>query len=82
MQTRIHATTTGAALLVLGLVHLLLPASLLAAARAGYGRLLNVEFTPDPKAVRRVRLVGLVMLAAGTVVSAADETVSVVVERT
>lgn len=82
MQLRIHATTTGAGLILLGLVHLLAPGPLLAAARTGYDRLLNVEFVPDPAAMRRVRLVGLVMLAVGTVVGAVDETVSVGIERT
>lgn len=82
MHLRIHATTTGAGLILLGLAHLLVPGPLLAAARVGYDRLLNVEFAPDAAAVRRVRFVGLVMLAVGTVVSAIDETVSVGVERT
>jgi hypothetical protein len=82
VQLRIHATTTGAGLILLGLVHLMAPGPLLAAARTGYDRLLNVEFVTDPAAVRRVRLVGLVMLAVGTVVGAVDETVSVGIERT
>jgi hypothetical protein len=82
VQLRIHATTTGAGLILLGLAHLMAPGPLLAAARTGYDRLLNVEFVTDPAAVRRVRLVGLVMLAVGTVVGAVDETVSVGIERT
>lgn len=82
MQLRLHATTTGAGLILLGLAHLLVPGPLLAAASTGYERVLNVEFVPDAGAVRRVRFVGLVMLAVGTVVSAIDETVSVGVERT
>jgi hypothetical protein len=82
VQLRIHATTTGAGLILLGLAHLMAPGPLLAAARTGYDRLLNVEFVTDPTAVRRVRLVGLVMLAVGTVVGAVDETVSVGIERT
>lgn len=79
---RIRATTTGAGLILLGLLHLLAPGPLLAAARAGYDRLLNAEFTADSGTTRRVRFVGLVMLAVGTVVSAIDETVSVGTERT
>lgn len=82
MQLRIHATTTGAGLVLLGLAHLLVPGPLLAVARAGYDRLLNVEFVPDATAIRRVRFVGLVMLAVGTVVGAIDESVSVGIERT
>jgi hypothetical protein len=82
VQLRIHATTTGAGLILLGLAYLMAPGPLLAAARTGYDRLLNVEFVTDPAAVRRVRLVGLVMLAVGTVVGAVDETVSVGIERT
>jgi hypothetical protein len=82
MQLRIHATTTGAGFILLGLAHLLLPKPLLGAARTGYDRLLNVEFVPDAAAIRRVRFVGLVMLAVGTIVGATDETVSVGVERT
>jgi hypothetical protein len=82
VQLRIHATTTGAGLILLGLAHLMAPGPLLAAARTGYDRLLNVEFVTDSAAVRRVRLVGLVMLAVGTVVGAVDETVSVGIERT
>lgn len=82
MTVRIRATTTGAGLILLGLVHLLAPGPLLAAARAGYDRLLNVEFVADAAATRRVRFVGLVMLAVGTIVGAIDETISVGVERT
>ena len=82
MQVRIHATTTGAGLILLGLLHLLAPEPLLAAVRVGYDRLLNAEFASDSGTTRRVRLIGLVMLAVGTVVSAIDETVSVGTEGT
>lgn len=46
-----------------GVAHLLIPGRLLAVARAGY-RLLDVEFRPGETATRRVRAVGLGMLAA------------------
>jgi len=45
-----------------GLVHLLVPARLLAMAEWGYDRVLAIDFDPRPNATRRVRLVGLVML--------------------
>jgi len=47
---------------VAGIVHLLVPNRLLAAAEWGYDRVLAVEFTPRPSATRRVRLIGLLML--------------------
>ena len=48
-----------------GLVHLLVPGLLLRAGRWSYRLFLRVEFDPKPGAKRRVRLVGLVFLAAG-----------------
>ncbi|MFB6281294.1 MAG: hypothetical protein ABEH40_04690 [Haloferacaceae archaeon] len=45
-----------------GIVHVVAPDRLLAAARRGY-RLLDVEFRPGPTATARVRLVGAGMLA-------------------
>lgn len=81
MKFRIHATTIGAGLILLGLVHLLLPRPLLAAARTGYDRLLNIDFSPETGTTHRVRFVGLLMLAIGTIVSAVDETVSIATDK-
>ncbi|WP_049936651.1 hypothetical protein [Haloplanus natans] len=51
-----------------GVVHLLVPARLLATARWGYDRVLAVEFVPRPNATRRVRLLGLLMVAGSALV--------------
>lgn len=52
-----------------GLVHLAVPARLLALARRGYDRVLAVGFRPRENAPRRVRLVGVVMLVAAPVLA-------------
>jgi hypothetical protein len=51
-----------------GIVHLLVPERLLAAAEWGYDRVLAVDFTPRPAASRRVRLVGVLMLGGAALV--------------
>jgi len=51
-----------------GVVHLLVPARLLATARWGYDRVLAVEFAPRPNATRRVRLIGLLMIVGSALV--------------
>ena len=53
---------------VAGIVHLLVPNRLLAAAEWGYDRVLAVEFTPRPSATRRVRLIGLLMVVGSALV--------------
>jgi len=58
------ATLLPAALAVAGIVHLLFPRVLLRTARLGYDRLLAVEFHPRERAPRRVRAVGVLLLAA------------------
>ena len=50
-----------------GLVHLLVPGLLLRSAELGYRLVLQVEFDPKPGAKRRVRLVGVGLLALGAV---------------
>lgn len=80
-MVRIDATTAGGGLIAVGLAHLLAPGSLLTAARHSYKRLLTVDFDADERTERRVRAIGLVMLAVGTVVAAADRSVSVVLKE-
>lgn len=55
----------GATLLVAGVFHLLVPGLLLSTARIGYERVLGVRFRPRSNATRRVRVVGLGMIATG-----------------
>jgi hypothetical protein len=55
-------------LLAAALLHLLVPGRLLALARVAYRLALRVEFDPKRGARRRVRLAGLVPLAAVPVV--------------
>lgn len=81
-MVRIDAETAGGGCILVGLAHLLAPGTLLAAARYAYGRLLAADFAADDRTERRVRAVGLLMLAIGTVVAAADRSVSVVLNRT
>ncbi|MFB6177533.1 MAG: hypothetical protein ABEI99_10380 [Halobaculum sp.] len=50
---------------VSGIVHVVLPDRLLAAASWGYDRLLAVEFDPRANATRRVRLFGILTLLVG-----------------
>jgi hypothetical protein len=63
LRTRVRLLSLLGALA--GVVHLLVPSRLLATARWGYDRVLAVEFAPRPNATRRVRLIGLLMLAVG-----------------
>lgn len=55
----------GSLLLLAGLVHLLAPGLLLRTAAVGYGRVLDVEFDPNDGAPRRVRALGIGMVAVG-----------------
>jgi hypothetical protein len=50
-----------------GLVHLLVPGLLLRTARCGYRWVLAVEFRPRDGARRRVRVVGMALLAVSAV---------------
>lgn len=59
------ARLTGAALVLVGFVHLLVPGALLRTARIGYRYVLRVEFEPKPGANERVRGVGLALIAVG-----------------
>jgi hypothetical protein len=49
---------------VTGLLHLLVPSWLLRLASVGYDRVLAVDFEPRANATRRVRLLGVLLLAA------------------
>jgi len=53
--------------LLAGVAHLLAPGFLLATARRGYRRVLAVEFDPKRGARRRVRGIGLALLALAAV---------------
>jgi len=46
-----------------GIVHLLVPRLLLRTAATLYDRVLGVRFEPTPRAARRVRAIGLCMVA-------------------
>ncbi|MDL5361510.1 hypothetical protein [Halalkalicoccus sp. NIPERK01] len=81
-MVRLDTTTVGGGFIAAGLAHLLAPRALLATARCAYRRLLAADFDADERTERRVRAVGLLLLAAGTVVAAADRSVSVVLRRT
>lgn len=74
---RLDTTTVGSGLIVTGLVHLLAPRALLRTARRAYRRSLAVDFQRTDRTERRVRAVGLAMLAIGTVVSAIDRSADV-----
>lgn len=52
-----------------GLVHLAVPARLLTLAGWAYDRVLAVRFHPRKNATRRVRLVGVVMVASAPVLA-------------
>jgi hypothetical protein len=52
-------------LVLAGVTHLLGPRALLWTAQVGYDRVLDVEFDPRETATRRVRLLGVAMVAAG-----------------
>lgn len=66
---------------VSGVVHLLVPGRLLAAAAWGYDRVLAVDFQPQPSARTRVRLVGVAVLLVGVAADRARRTVEQVRER-
>lgn len=55
----------GLALIVAGLAHLLAPRALLWSARLGYRTVLRARFRPGERSPRRVRLLGVAMVAAG-----------------
>ena len=55
----------GAVLVAAGMAHLLVPGLLLWTAGLGYRYVLGVEFDPQSNAKRRVRLLGVGMLAVG-----------------
>ena len=61
----IHATALLTALS--GLTHLLVPDLLLRNASRGYDRVLAVDFEPREASTRRVRLLGVLSLAAAAV---------------
>ena len=52
-------------LLVVGIAHLVASKRLLGTASVLYGQVLAVDFSPRDDASRRVRLIGVVMVAAG-----------------
>lgn len=56
-----------------GVLHLLVPSRLLAAAGRGYDLALDVTFSPNDGATRRVRLVGLAILALTALLVGSDE---------
>jgi uncharacterized protein YjeT (DUF2065 family) len=60
-----YARPFGAALVLAGLVHVLAPRLLLGTARVGYDLVLDVEFEASGRSPRRVRVVGLGLVAAG-----------------
>ncbi|MEM4780727.1 MAG: hypothetical protein QXG03_04090 [Halalkalicoccus sp.] len=81
-MVRIDGAIVGGGLLLAGLVHLLVPESLLRAASYAYRRSLAVEFSSSERSKRRIRAVGLLMLAVGTIAAAGERSVSVAIERT
>jgi len=60
---------TGPGLAALGVVHLLAPRVLLAVACQLYRLVLDVRFEPTERSPRRVRLVGICMVAVGTTIA-------------
>jgi hypothetical protein len=52
-----------------GLLHVLLPELLVDAARLLYDLVLDVSFVPRDRTARRVRILGVVLLAVGLVLS-------------
>ncbi|KYH26542.1 hypothetical protein HAPAU_16410 [Halalkalicoccus paucihalophilus] len=81
-MVRLDTTTVGSGFIGVGLAHLLAPRVLLATARYAYRRLLAADFDVNERTERRVRAIGLVMLALGTIVATANRSVSVVIDRT
>jgi len=65
MNATQSSRAAGLLLVVAGAIHLLVPRLLLRIAAVGYDTALAVEFEPRANASRRVRLVGVAMLAAG-----------------
>jgi hypothetical protein len=65
IRPSVVARLVGAGLVVVGIAHLLVPGVLLSVARVSYDRVLDVAFEPRARTGRRVRLVGLGMVAAG-----------------
>jgi uncharacterized protein YjeT (DUF2065 family) len=59
------ARPAGLLLVAAGIAHLVAPGPLLWAARTGYGTVLGVEFVPGDATTRRVRALGVGMVAAG-----------------
>ncbi len=59
------ARPVGVVMIVAGVVHLLLPQVLLRTAKIGYDVVLDIQFTPRDGAIRRVRSVGVGMVATG-----------------
>ena len=55
----------GLGVVLAGVAHLLGPRALLWTVRVGYGRVLDVDFDPGENTTRRVRILGLAMVAAG-----------------
>lgn len=81
-MVRFDATSVGRGFITAGLVHLLAPRALLVAAQYVYKRVLAIDFDGGAGTERRVRAIGLVLLAAGTVVASDDRSISVVLRRT
>ncbi|WP_135821773.1 hypothetical protein [Halostella litorea] len=60
-----YARLAGLAMVLTGTAHLLVPGLLLRTAQVGYGAVLDARFDPGDATRRRVRLLGLGMVAAG-----------------
>jgi hypothetical protein len=60
-----YARPAGALLVFAGVVHLLVPRTVTRIAGAGYGLVLDVEFRTSERTPRRVRAIGVGMVAAG-----------------
>ncbi|ADJ14720.1 hypothetical protein [Halalkalicoccus jeotgali] len=80
-MVRLDTATVGGGFVLAGLTHLLAPRPLLAVARRAYRQVLAAEFDGDERTERRVRAVGLVLLAIGTVVAPARRSISIVLEK-
>lgn len=61
----VSARAVAIILTVTGLAHLVVPGLLVRVASSCYRRVLGIRFEPTARTARRVRLVGLCMLAAG-----------------
>ncbi len=83
-MVRIDAETAGGGFILVGLAHLLAPGALIRAARYAYAGVLAADFAVEEDVTeteRRVRAIGLLMLAIGSVVAATDRSISVVLHR-